>query len=84
MGGTVVTARQASEEEDVDVDRKAGGGAAGAGRAGAGGPASSLPPLPLPKGLVESTDATVVYTPINSDVPVRVGECKGSSKGLVQ
>jgi hypothetical protein len=60
----------------MEDEKGAGGGSGGAGGAGAGagGGGASLPPLPIPKGLVESSDPTVVYTPINSDVPVRVGE----------
>jgi hypothetical protein len=68
--------KPAAKKPVVSPDKAAG---AGAGRGG-GEASSALPPLPLPKGVVESLDATVVYTPVDSEVPVRVGTllaCQG-------
>ena len=37
--------------------------------------ATELSPLPRPVGFVESSDATIVYTPVDGDTTVRVGAC---------
>ncbi len=49
------------------------------------GPAAGAQLSPfVPKGIAESSDATVVYRPVNSDVPVRVGTDVDAAAPLIR